>query len=171
MQKRDEHLRALEALLFVSPKPLSEKEIAAHLSTHFEDIQVKQLIQTLQNQYIEQKRAFRVGFVSGGYLLETHPEVYPYISSLTAPRKSRLSKGALEVLSIIAYKQPITRPEIEAIRGIDSGPHVENLLEGEWISSRGKKDVPGRPTLFGTTEKFLLHFNLPSIEELVSKIG
>ena len=59
MQKRDEHLRALEALLFVSPKPLSEKEIAAHLSTHFEDIQVKQLIQTLQNQYIEQKRAFR----------------------------------------------------------------------------------------------------------------
>ena len=161
-------LTALEALLFVSPKPLSEKEILGHLSSHFPDIKVKEAIALLQKSYVDQKRAFRIGFVSGGYMLETHPEVAPYISSLVAPRKSKLSKGALEVLSIIAYKQPITRPEIEAIRGIDSGPHVENLLEGEWITQKGKKEVPGRPILFGTTEKFLLHFNLPSVEELIN---
>ena len=166
----EQELIALEALLFVAPKPLSEKEIAYHLSIHFPQIQVKEAILALQNLYIQQKRAFRIGYVSGGYLLETHPEVAPYISSLVGARKSSLSKGALEVLSIIAYKQPITRPEIDAIRGIDSGPHVENLLESEWITPRGKKMFPARPTLFATTEKFLLHFNLPSIEDLVNKV-
>jgi len=167
MQNEHEQLIALEALLFVASKPLSEKEIYAHLASHFPDLEVSEVIKALQNLYVQQNRAFRIGYVSGGYLLETKAEVAPYISSFVTPRKSRLSKGALEVLSIIAYKQPITRPEIDAIRGIDSGPHVETLLEGEWIVSKGKKEVPGRPTLFGTTEKFLLHFNLPSIEKLI----
>jgi segregation and condensation protein B len=161
-----DYLQAIEAVLFVAGQPMSKGEIEELLEDHFPNLDVVESLQELKALYLEQRRPISVNKIAGGYVLQTLPEVAPYIAPLFEGKRKGFSRGALEVLSIIAFKQPITRREIDAIRGVESTAHVESLSEGEWIEIVGKKEVPGRPALLGTTKKFLLHFGLNSIGDL-----
>jgi segregation and condensation protein B len=153
----------IEALLFSSKDPLSIKKIQSII----EDIdakQIRELIEELNQDY--QDRAFQIDEIAGGFLLRTRKEFSPYVSKLQKQKENRLSPSTLEVLAIIAYKQPITKTEIEAVRGVDCTNQIHNLVERELIESKGKMEVPGRPTLWGVTGKFLLHFGLSDLKDL-----
>ena len=104
--------------------------------------------------------------VAGGYCCRSNPEFAAYVKTHLAQRPVRLSRAQLETLSIIAYRQPITRPEVDDIRGVDSGPVLKGLLERDLIKILGKKDEPGRPMLYGTTVQFLELFNMRSLQDL-----
>ena len=104
--------------------------------------------------------------VAGGYQFRTHPSTREWVQQLIAGRPVRLSRAQLETLAIVAYRQPITRPEIDEIRGVDSGSTLKVLLDRELIRILGKKEEPGRPLLYGTTKEFLEFFNLSDLREL-----
>jgi segregation and condensation protein B len=104
--------------------------------------------------------------VAGGYQLRTKSDLAPWIRKYLASRPVRLSRAALEVLAVVAYRQPITRHEIESIRGVDCSAVLQSLLERRLVKIMGRKDVPGRPIIYGTTRQFLEHFNLPDLTQL-----
>ncbi len=161
--------QTIEALLFTSsdPIPLRKiKEIIESIQPISND-ELLDIIQELSQEYIEQNRAFRLDEIGKGYILRTCEEYSPYIQILhNGSRKDRLSHAALEVLAIIAYKQPITRAQIDEVRGVDSSGIVYTLLERQLIESAGKLEVAGRPTLFGVTKDFMKHFGLNDLKEL-----
>lgn len=161
--------RIIEALLFSSNAPLSFhklREVTDSLQPLRPKI-LRELLGELQHEYIAQQRAFRLEEIAEGFIVRTCEEYAPYIDlMLRNKRTEKLSHAAAEVLAIIAYKQPATRPQIDAIRGVDSSGTVQNLLERQLIEPVGKLDAPGRPTLYGITKEFLLHFGLKNIAEL-----
>jgi segregation and condensation protein B len=121
----------------------------------------------LQQDYLSQQRAFRLEEIAEGFLLRTCEEYSPFLDLLYRNKRTeKLSQASAEVLAIIAYKQPITRPQIEAIRGVDCSGIIQNLLERQLITPSGKLEAPGRPTLYETTNDSLKHFGLRSTEEL-----
>lgn len=161
--------RTTEALLFASSEPLSLQKIRDIIETitPITPKVLKDLITELQQEYVTQQRAFRLEETVQGYVLHSSPEYVSYIELLGRQRRpERLSHAAAEVLSIIAYRQPITRPQIDSIRGIDSSGIISNLLERQLIQPVGKLEVPGRPVLYGVTREFLHHFGLREIDEL-----
>ncbi|HZW84185.1 MAG TPA: SMC-Scp complex subunit ScpB [Candidatus Deferrimicrobium sp.] len=160
----DEMLAAVECVLFVATEPLSVERISQVIDLGLED--TKELLDMLTRNYNEQKRGMQVVELAGGYQISTRPELAVYIERLYKPQFQGLSHAALETLAIIAYKQPVTRGEIELIRGVQSDRAVSTLLEKELVKEIGRKDGPGRPILFGTTEQFLRHFGLKDLEEL-----
>jgi len=111
-------------------------------------------------------RGLQISRIAGGYQLVTRPEYGPSVAKLHKPERFRLSRAALETLAIVAYKQPVTRPEIEAIRGVNSDSPLDTLLQYQLLCEAGRKDTPGRPVLYRTTENFLGHFGLDSIADL-----
>jgi segregation and condensation protein B len=153
----------LESLLFASDKPLSARELRELVGEPDLDV-VRQAIETLIAQYAD--RGLRLGEVAGGYQFRTAPENAAWVQKLLAVRPVRLSRAQLETLSIIAYRQPITRPEIDEIRGVDSGAVLRLLLDRTLIRILGKKEEPGRPLLYGTTKEFLEFFHLRDLGEL-----
>lgn len=161
--------RIIEALLFSSntPIPFSKlREVTDSLQPLRPKI-LRELLDELQHEYIAQQRAFRLEEIAEGFIVRTCEEYAPYIDlMLRNKRTEKLSHAAAEVLAIIAYKQPATRPQIDAIRGVDSSGTVQNLLERQLIEPVGKLEAPGRPTLYGITKEFLLHFGLKNIAEL-----
>jgi segregation and condensation protein B len=157
-------LAAVECVLFVANEPLSVERIAQVIDLGLED--TKELLDMLTRDYNEQKRGMQVVELAGGYQISTRPELAVYIERLYKPQFQGLSHAALETLAIIAYKQPVTRGEIELIRGVQSDRAVSTLLEKQLVKEIGRKDGPGRPILFGTTEQFLRHFGLKDLEEL-----
>lgn len=159
-------LAALEALLFAAPRPLSEKELAELLDCSVAEAQ--SALQALQKKLAEDNDAgLQVDKAAGGYRLATKPSLGGYVERVTEVVKSgSLSHAALETLAIIAYRQPVTRAEIEAIRGVRSDSAINALLERGLIEEQGRKEAPGRPVLFGTTEDFLIHFGLNDLSEL-----
>ncbi|MBA3816906.1 MAG: SMC-Scp complex subunit ScpB [Parachlamydiaceae bacterium] len=161
--------RVIEALLFVSSDPLPFTKIREVVDT-FEPLKpriVRDLIMELQEEYLSQQRAFRLEEIAQGFLLRTCEEYSPYIDILLRNKRTeKLSQASAEVLAIIAYRQPITRPQMEAIRGVDCSGIVQNLLERQLIEALGKLEAPGRPTLYGITKDFLKHFGLRDIQEL-----
>jgi len=163
--------RLIEALLFASNEPLSFqkiREVADQLHP-LKPKQLRELIFELQNDYLSGQRGFRLEEISQGYLLRTCEEFSPYIELLYRNKRTeKLSHAAAEVLAIIAYRQPITRPQIEAIRGVDSSGVLMSLLDRELISAVGRLEAPGRPTLYGITQEFLSHFGLKDLKELPS---
>lgn len=163
--KHDEqHLkRAIECLLFVSDKPLSLNELKEVLEVDAE--LVKRLIGELMREY-EERSGLAIVEVAGGYQMVTRSECAFYVSKLRQPRRIKLSRASLETLAIIAYRQPITHPEIEHIRGVDSSGCIARLLELGLIKVVGRKDSPGRPYLYATTERFLETFGLRDLSEL-----
>ncbi|CAA7602062.1 Segregation and condensation complex subunit ScpB [Acididesulfobacillus acetoxydans] len=161
---REAEMAALEALLFVAKEPLSRERLAEILAMNRED--VTELIRDLQESYGRDSRGLTVAEVNGGFRLATKPEVAPYIELLYKQPVTGLSAAALEVLSIVAYRQPVTRGEIEFLRGIQSDTAVATLAEKGLIQEVGRKEGPGRPVLFGTTDRFLTHFGLLSLSEL-----
>lgn len=161
---QDTEIAALEALLFVAKEPLSIQRLAEILEIPAED--VPELIQVLKERYETPASGFTMIELEDGFRLGTKPELAGYIEVLYKQPSQTLSNAALEVLSIIAYKQPVTRGEIDFIRGVQSDRALATLVEKGLAKEIGRKDGPGRPILFGTTEDFLLHFGLRSLQEL-----
>lgn len=153
---------ALECLLFLAEEPLPEAELARMLEVT--PAQARDLVGQLAEQYAG--RGLQVVKIAGGWRLCTRPEYAPFIARMTEPERVRLSRAALETLAIIAYRQPITRPEIEAIRGVNCDAVVTTLMNYALIEERGRKEAPGRPMLYGTTKEFLTHFGIDKVEDL-----
>lgn len=163
----DQQLRsAIEALLFVAGSTLSPER----LKNLFEDVpkdRIEEQLRALQASFAERTSGIMLTEVAGGWQLVTTPEQAPWIRKFRSVKVSaKLSRPALETLAIIAYKQPITRAEVEAVRGVSVDGIVRNLMERRLIKIVGKKDVPGKPMLFGTSSEFLQHFGLKDLSAL-----
>ena len=111
-------------------------------------------------------RGVQLTRVAGGYQVATRPEYGPFVAKLHKPERFRLSRAALETLAIIAYKQPVTRPEVEAVRGVNSDSAIDTLAQYQLVCEAGRKETPGRPVLYRTTDSFLGHFGLNSVADL-----
>lgn len=163
----DQQLKsAIEALLFIGGGPLSVER----LKGIFEDASKEQIeaqLQALKTEYEARGAGVMLAEVANGWQLATCPEQAPWVRKFkTVKVTTRLSRPALETLAIIAYKQPVTRPEIEAIRGVNIGGLVRNLMERRLVKIVGKKDVAGRPMLYGTSVEFLQYFGLKDLSSL-----
>ena len=152
----------LEALIFVADKPLEIKELAR--AAKVDKKRAQELVEELQKDYAS--HGVRLDEVAGGYAFRTNPEFGEYVRGYLSTKPVRLSRAQLETLAIVAYRQPITRPEIDDIRGVDSGPVLKGLLDRDLIRILGKKDEAGRPMLYGTTPSFMEVFGLKSLRDL-----
>jgi segregation and condensation protein B len=153
----------LEALLFVADQPAPVRTLAVALQVT--EGQVEQALEILEAR-LEERGSLRLVKLAGGYQLATKPEFGNLIATFLKPQRQRLSKSLLEVLAIVAYKQPITMAEIESVRGVQSDYSVRALVERRLLQDVGRKSVPGRPVLYGTTQDFLHQFKLNSLEDL-----
>ena len=153
----------LYALLFVAEAPLSMETLSEVVGEPPES--VERALQTLEQQ-LQQQGAIQLMRLAGGYQLATKPEYAPYIVRLLNPPPKRLSRAALEVLAIVAYQQPVTQAEIDALRGVDSSHTIRQLVAKGLLKEVGRKEAPGKPVLYGTTPQFLHYFGLESLEEL-----
>lgn len=158
---------AIESLLFVSGDPLTIKDLSNTLDVSTKII--KSILDEMQREYDEEKRGIKLISINGEYQLVTKADNSDYIQKLLKKNKRQsLSQASLESLAIIAYKQPITRVDIDEIRGVKSESALQRLLEKDLIKEVGRLEVPGRPILFGTTEEFLRQFGLRELNELPS---
>ena len=158
--------RIIEALLFVFGEPIAIKRLAEVLQV-VEVAEIRQMVEALNAEYAVSGRAFHIQEVAGGFQLVTDQQLAPWLRrALQSPKADSVSKGALETLAIIAYRQPMTKAEIEAIRGVDVTASLDTLLERRFVRVSGRKESPGRPFLYGTTVEFLRHFGLKSLEAL-----
>ena len=153
-----------EALIFAADGPIKAERMAEALDVPLTDI--REAITALEADYTERPRGFFLQEVAGGYQLRTRPEYADYLRKLGRSRPFRFSRPALESLAIVAYRQPVTRSEIEYLRGVDSGSVLKTLLEKHLVRILGKKDVPGKPMIYGTTRDFLELFGLPDLSSL-----
>ena len=160
--QREHWRRLLEALLFVAWEPAPVKRLAEALG--LEPKFTQELLLELQEAYVG--RGFQLVEIAGGWQFLTHPEAAPYIERLYKPRAQQLSKAALETLAIVAYRQPVTRAEIDNIRQVKSDAMLAKLMEKTLVKEVGRLDAPGRPILYGTTQEFLAAFGLVSLQEL-----
>ncbi len=155
----------IEALLFVWGDPLSLKDIANVLEIKEKDLE--SIIDEMINEYDYERRGVRINKIRNSYQLGTRPEHFDWIKKLCVPKgKKNLSNAAMETLSIIAYRQPITKVEIEAIRGVRCDRAIETLIDREIIEEKGRLERTGRPIIYGTTNKFLQYFGLKNLKEL-----
>ena len=161
----------IEALIFCAPKPIAEKELQSCLKEMFEaDVPLKDItdgINTLQEKYKSDDFSFEVVQSGGGYQFLTKPAYQASISILLKQQsKKRLSNSSLETLAIIAYKQPVTKSEVEQIRGVNCDYAVQKLLEKELVEIKGKSEGVGRPLLYGTSPTFMDYFGINSLKDL-----
>lgn len=160
-----EHGKAVvEALLLAAPEPLSVPRLAELLGV--EEREVRLLLDDLRADCRAPGRGVQVREVAGGFQLVTKPDFADYVEKLLQPRPRGLSAAALETLAIIAYRQPITRAEIEAVRGVNVDGVVSVLVERGLVRELGRKEAPGRPLMFGTSQEFLSYFGLKSLDDL-----
>ena len=156
-----EQSRIVEALLFASDKPLSSVALMECLS---EGANIDQLLQDLQERY--QDRGVNLVEVAGKWMFQTAPDL-AFLLRKEVEEEKRLSRAAVETLAIISYHQPVTRAEIEEVRGVSLSKGIlDVLMEAEWVRPMGRRRTPGRPMTYGTTEHFLVHFGLNSIKDL-----
>ncbi len=157
---------AVEALIFASDGPVTESRISSVIE-ELSATQVQRIIEELNQEYEEQNHAFRIKRIAGGFQFVTCAEFAHYIKKYYKGRsRSRLSRAALETLAIIAFKQPISRPEIDLIRGVNSDGVVKTLLERNLIQISGRAETVGHALLYTTTQEFLQHFGINDISEL-----
>lgn len=162
----DERLRRLEAVLFVAREALPSRRLAQYANLA-DATEARTLIGRLNELYDEAGRAFRIEEVAGGYQLLTRAKFATWLRRLGhVPAQVRLSAPALETLAVIAYRQPVPRAEIEAVRGVNSGEILRQLMERDLVRISGRSEELGRPYLYATTKKFLQVFGLVSLEEL-----
>ncbi|MBW2710204.1 MAG: SMC-Scp complex subunit ScpB, partial [Deltaproteobacteria bacterium] len=155
----------IESLLFSADKPLRVRDIQECLpDTGLSEI--VSVLETLRHEYDAMDRSFAIKEVAEGYQVRTKPDYAPYVLRMTKRSAARLSSAAMETLAIIAYKQPVIRQEIEQFRGVDTGGILRTLLEKNLIRIMGRKHLPGRPLIYGTTRRFLEVFDLQSLESL-----
>lgn len=162
-----EKRRIVEAVILGTPEPISAQRVA-EVVPYAKPAKIKKLVEELNAEYIARNRAFEIVEAAGGYQMRTLPEFAPQLQQIQPQRPLRLSKAALETLAIIAYKQPVTRGDVEDVRGVDAGAVLRSLLERKLVKLAGHKEVPGRPMLYGTTRRFLEVFSLDSLEALPS---
>ncbi|MFT4551801.1 MAG: segregation and condensation protein B [Chlamydiales bacterium] len=162
----------VEALLFASREPLplrSIRDITDNISP-LKPRALKAIIDELKDDYEKSKRSFQIDEIGDGYLLRTVPRYGPYVEMLlNRRRQEKLSPAATEVLAIIAYRQPVTRSVIDGIRGVDSSGSLYALIERELVECVGRLEAPGRPALYSVTSRFMQHFGIRDLEELISK--
>jgi segregation and condensation protein B len=157
------HLKGLvEALVFASDKPIKGGEIAKASSAPLK--QVKEILEELKADFAT--RGVQLDEVAGGWIFRTNAAYAPFVRDLTKQKPVKLTRAQIETLSILAYRQPMTRPEIDDIRGVDCGPVLKLLLERDLVRMLGRKDEPGRPVIYGTTTAFLEFFGLKSLKDL-----
>jgi segregation and condensation protein B len=155
----------IESLLFAADKPLRVRDIQGCLpDTGLPEIE--EALETLRHEYDTMNRSFALKEVAEGYQIRTKSDYAPHVLRMTKRSAARLSTAAMETLAIIAYKQPVIRQEIEQFRGVDTGGILRTLLEKNLIRIMGRKHLPGRPLIYGTTRKFLEVFDLNSLESL-----
>lgn len=164
-------LNHIESLIFCSPSPISTKEIERVLSELFgTDVpkkDIEEAIEVLQKRYEQADFAIEIKAIAGGVQFLTKFEFQSSVSLLLTQRaKRKLSKSAIETLALIAYKQPITKSKLEAIRGVSCDYAVQKLLEKELLVIKGKEKTPGRPILYGTSDKFMHYFGINSLDDL-----
>jgi segregation and condensation protein B len=177
-------IQAIEALLFSAQKPLTIRELTDALKSAGEgdelvpndfakikEAEVVSALGQLKVDYIQSTRGFQLAEKSDGWQLVSHPDCARWVRQLFPPPKpARLSPPALETLAIIAYRQPVTRADIEAVRGVTVEGVLQNLMERGLVKITGRAEVPGRPLLYGTTQFFLEHFGLRDLEELPNAV-
>ncbi|MDY0301348.1 MAG: SMC-Scp complex subunit ScpB [Trichlorobacter sp.] len=155
----------LEALIFISETPVSLDKFC-ELLPEYERLAIKNGLKELQQGYEARGAGIRLSEVAGGWQLRTVTELSGYIARLAKNKPARFTQSALETLAIVAYRQPITRQEVEYLRGVDSGAVLKTLLEKRLIKILGKKEIPGRPLIYGTSREFLEVFNLKDLNAL-----
>jgi segregation and condensation protein B len=156
----------IEALLFVSEKPLTYEQIRSVLE-NLDTAQINKILEELKSEYENSNRGVRIVQIAGGFQMVTPPNLATFLKKLYKQRNAeRVSRPGLETLAIIAYKQPITRHEIELIRNVNIDGVIKSLLDKDLIRVTGRKKAPGRPKVYGTTRQFLEYFGLKSLEEL-----
>jgi len=161
----------VEALLFASDAPVEAERLQEVLGLGAAAA-ARELVEALRRRLEAEGRALQVVEVGGGFRLVTRPEVAPWLVKLARSRtRSRLSRPALETLAIVAYRQPVSRPEVDAIRGVNSEGVLDNLLERRMVRIAGRKDSPGRPFLYETTRDFLVAFGLRDLADLPKPEG
>ena len=171
----------VEALLFSAERPLAPKEMrgifaeatdeeqpgVAEAFRNVREAQIAAVLEELKVEYDTQQRSFQLVEIAGGWRLVTRSEYAPWLKKLLdEARPHRLSQPSLETLSIIALRQPISRADIASIRGVEVDGVIKTLLERDLITIVGRSDVPGKPLLYGTTQRFLEHFGLPSLDDM-----
>ena len=166
MSKQHSLQKIIEGALMVSHEPLTLQEIASLFDDNKPSKnEIKQIVDKLNESYKD--NAFEIVLVASGYRLQVRPGYDQWLSKLNKQSSTRYSKAFLETLVIIAYKQPVTRGDIEDIRGVSVNPQIiRNMIEFEWIKVVGHKESPGKPELLATTKKFLDYFNLKSLSDL-----
>lgn len=167
------YLPVIEGLIFASEDPISADEIVRAIvaidgeSTVLNSEGVTNAVDQINLKYENVEYPFKIAMISGGYIFATKPELSKYLGYLNSEKiKRRLSQASLETLSIIAYKQPMTKPDLEAIRGVNSDYILSTLLEKRLITIVGRAETVGRPLLYATTEEFLKYFGLNKISDL-----
>lgn len=155
----------LESLIFISESPVPFDKLCGILEEYERD-EIRSALTELQEEYGKTERGFFLAEVAKGYQFRTSEENADYVRRLYKTKVSRFSQSALETLAIVAYRQPITRAEIEYLRGVDSGGVIKTLLEKKLLKILGKKDIPGRPLIYGTTREFLEIFGLKDLKSL-----
>jgi segregation and condensation protein B len=155
----------VESILFVTDAPLTLDRLSSILE-EYERKEISAAVDDLLADYLQGERGIYLAEVAGGWQLRSLPENADFLRRLSRNRPYRFSQSSMETLSIIAYRQPITRAEVEYLRGVDSGGVLKTLLEKKLVRILGKKDIPGRPLIYGTTREFLEAFNLKDLASL-----
>jgi segregation and condensation protein B len=161
--------KVIEALLFATSEPITFQRLREITDTvhPFKPRVLTQVINELKEEYLRQQRAFRLEETEEGFILRSCEEYSPYIQHLyRSKRGEKLSQASTEVLAIIAYKQPVTRPAVDAIRGVDSSGTIYALMERGLIEKAGRLDAPGKPTLYVVTQQFMQYYGLRNLNEL-----
>jgi segregation and condensation protein B len=161
----NEKATILEALIFASDTPLTIDRVA-EIMPETEKKEIITLFEELVRRYEERGSGICLVEIAGGYQFRTRQDLAPWIRKLKAVRPAMLSSAALETLAVVAYRQPLVKSEIDRIRGVDASGALKGLLEKKLIRIVGRKDVPGKPIIYGTTKKFLEVFNLKDLSEL-----
>lgn len=161
----------IESLIFASAHAMTAKDIkntlTSHLDVKIKDKEIHEALENLGSKYDDKKYPFEIVEIAGGFQFMTKSAYFPLVSQyLRLESKKRLSKAALETLAIISYKQPVTKSGMEAIRGVNCDYSVQKLLENELVEIAGRAEGPGRPLLYATSEKFMNHFGLKSLNDL-----
>jgi segregation and condensation protein B len=160
-----ENKAIIEALIFASEFPLSTEKIAELLSDVDKD-EVDSLIRELIREYEERHGGLCIREISGGFQFRTREDLGRWINKLMGGKSLTLTPAAMETLAVVAYRQPVVKSEIDRIRGVDVSGSLRGLLEKKLVRIMGRKDVPGKPIIYGTTKKFLEVFNLKDLSEL-----
>ena len=163
--EREKLWSIIESLMFAADRPLGIKDFRA-LIDGVEHRDLREVLEALAERYAHERRGFMLLEVAGGWQFRTNPDNAEWVRKMLAQKPVRLSRAALETLAIVAYRQPITRAEVEDVRGVDAGSVVKLLLDKKLIKIIGKKEEVGRPSLYGTTKEFLEFFGLKDLMSL-----